>query len=71
MEYSGFQEKSCVLSFDGMKLCRSLHYMKNDSISGFEEIGYGNMTNKVANEMIVFMVRGISTKWKQVRDKTY
>ena len=59
-------ERYCVVSFDGMKIQQSLAPMKGDFISGYIELGDGNRTNAVATELMMFMVRGISTHWKQV-----
>ena len=59
-------QRYCVLSFDGMKIEQGLNLMKNDQISGFEEVGDGFRRNSLATELLVFMVRGLSAKWKQV-----
>ena len=59
-------ERYCVISFDGMKIQQSLAPMKGDFISDYVELGDGNRTNAVATELMMFMVRGISTHWKQV-----
>ena len=59
-------QRYCVLSFDGMKIEQGLHLLKNDQISGFEEVGDGFRRNTIATELLVFMVRGLSAKWKQV-----
>lgn len=60
------QEKLCSITFDGMKISQSLKLCTNDSISGYVETGYGQRSNYVSTEMLVFMAHGISTKWKQV-----
>lgn len=59
-------EKYCVTSFDGMKIDQCLQLLKGDRISGFEEVGYNLRTNSLASELILFMVRGLTTPWKQV-----
>lgn len=61
-------ERMCVLSFDGMKINSGLHYTKDDNISGFEEINADTKTNTVATEMLLFMIRGLSSQWKQVKN---
>ena len=60
------QEKICTITFDGMKLSKSLKQINNDSISGYVETGYGQRCNSIASELLVFMAHGIATQWKQV-----
>lgn len=59
-------ERYCVLSFYGMKTQENLTPMKGDFISGYVELGDGYRTNALATKLLMFMVRGISTQWKQV-----
>ena len=60
-------EKHCVLTFDGMSLKAKLNYNEAiDKIRGFVDLGeYGDHKSEVSKQAIQFMVRGISTKWKQ------
>ncbi|KFM73110.1 THAP domain-containing protein 9, partial [Stegodyphus mimosarum] len=63
-------DKYCILSFDEMTLKRGLSYdKKNDRIVGFENYGsYSKPTviPQYATHALVFMVRGLCKKWKQV-----
>lgn len=59
-------EKVCCLSVDGMKIRPSLQYLSNDRIVGFEEKEDGLRTSNLASEMVVLMVQGIGSPWKQV-----
>lgn len=66
---NGMQEmdKNCVLLFDEMSLKKGLEYNhKNDFIEGFQDLGKGKRTEGIANHGIVFMLRGLLTKWKHV-----
>lgn len=58
-------EKACILCFDGMALRKHLEYSKIiDQIEGFEDSGIFGRTNKFAKEVLVFMVRGLYSRWK-------
>lgn len=59
------EENCCVVTFDGMKIKKSVELMKNDQINGFEELHNDRRTSKLASELLVFMVQGIYRKWKQ------
>ena len=53
-----------VVTFDGMSLKSNLKYVEQDD--RFEDLGsFGGGSNNVAKNALQFMVRGISTKWKQ------
>lgn len=57
--------KECILCLDGMSLKQCLYYQRNkDNIIGFHKT---YITNKyeTAKNVLVFMVRGIHTNWKQ------
>jgi hypothetical protein len=60
-------EKCVVLTFDGMSLRSSLKYLEyDDRIVGFEDLGsFSGRSNDAAKHALQFMIRGISTKWKQ------
>ena len=59
------QDKMCSLLIDEMSLKEGLYYNQNtDCIEGFECLG--SIRNPfVANQLSVFMVRGLTRKWKQ------
>ena len=65
-------EKFCVLTFDGMALKSKLQYVEvQDKIAGFVDFSeFGDestshTTATVAKQALQFMVRGLSTRWKQ------
>jgi hypothetical protein len=60
-------EKFVVLTFDGMSLRSSLKYLEHDDrIIGFEDLdSFGSNSPNVAKSALQFMVRGVSTRWKQ------
>lgn len=59
-------ETFATLSIDGMHLTPSLRYEEHiDRFTGFEDVGSQEKTEKIADEGIVAMLRGISTNWKQ------
>jgi len=66
MQKASEKAKDCVLMFDEMALKRKLVYNRErDCIEGFEEFGILGTTQCVADHVLVFMMRGISVKWKQ------
>lgn len=59
-------DKLCTISFDEMKIKRSLAYYANhDQVIGFENCSMKE-SPKLATHALTFMVRGICKKWKQV-----
>lgn len=65
------QEKLIVLTFDSMSIKTELEYRcDQDRVIGFEELGpminRATNTPRIAKHALQFMIRGISTKWKQV-----
>lgn len=63
------KERLCVLSFDEMAIRPSIHYAsRKDTIIGYQDdvSVTDNSQIKVATNALVFMVRGLSTKWKQI-----
>ena len=60
------RDKICVLLLDEMSLKSALSYdAANDVIVGFEDYGHLGTGKELANSALVFMVKGISAKWKQ------
>ena len=49
-----------------MSLTSGLTYnLQSDSIEGFENLGTLGTSKYIANHAVVFMVRGLATRWKQ------
>lgn len=58
-------DRTCIIMFDEMALEPGLKYdKKNDILFDFEHFGK-SVTNKYADHVLVFMLKGISRKWKQ------
>jgi catabolite regulation protein CreA len=66
-ESLSLKERHVVVTFDGMSLRSSLKYLEHDDrIVGFEDTcGFGKPSTDPAKHVLQFMVRGISTRWKQ------
>ena len=59
------QDKNCALIFDEMSIKRALSYdSRRDEIEGLEDLGNG-LGKSIASSALVFLVRGLKTKWKQ------
>ena len=60
-------ERNVVVTFDGMSLRSALKYFEHDDrIVGFEDLAsFGGVSVNVAKHALQFMVRGISSRWKQ------
>jgi len=59
------QERFCTLVFDEMKIKNYLEYSKFlDLIEGYEDLGTKGRSNKLAGQALVFMIRGVYSKWK-------
>ena len=58
------QDKNCALIFDEMSIKRALSYDSRDEIEGLEDLGNG-LGKSIAFSALVFLVRGLKTKWKQ------
>lgn len=61
------EDRKCVLIFDEMSIKSAVKYDKRrDCIEGLEDLGpvLGN-TKYVGDHALVFMVRGLRSKWKQ------
>lgn len=60
-------DKLCGIVFDAVHLQEHLSYNSvTDTVEGTEYLGELGTSNKVANYAIVFMVRGLRRKWKQL-----
>ena len=60
------QSKVCALVVDEMSIKECTTYdSRRDEIEGLEDFGSAGRSRFVANHATVFMVRGLSTKWKQ------
>ena len=61
-------DKKCVVSFDEMKLKAGLSFdVEHDQIIGFENYGTFSIEKpRLATHALVFVVRGLCRKWKQV-----
>ena len=56
-------DKLCTLCMDEISLKTNLYYdISKDKIVGLEDFGSGTRTNKVANSVLVFLLRSISGK---------
>ena len=61
-------EKQVTLSLDGMTIQEGIVYHKHDdSLHGFVNYGgYAPESHTVANQGILFMIRGLTLRWKQI-----
>ena len=58
--------KLCAIIMDEMSIRESIAYNAGrDEVEGFEDYGMSGKTTYVANHALVFMVRGLTVKWKQ------
>ena len=58
-------DKLVILTFDEMSIKPRLVYSSmDDKVEGFEDIGEMGRTERVANQALVLMVRGLAKKWK-------
>jgi hypothetical protein len=59
-------DKLCVLTLDEMAIKEFLSFRRDtDEIEGFVDYGEGRRKAEFANQGLVFMVRGLHSKWKQ------
>ena len=59
-------ERLCVISFDEMSIKTKVTYMRgDDAIEGTENFGPLGRSRACATQVLVFMVRGVTKKWKQ------
>lgn len=60
------KERECVLTWDEMSIKEGLHYnVKYDFIEGFTDLGEHGRTCAMGNHILVFMIRGRQTDWRQ------
>jgi Transposase protein len=60
------RDKTCVLLIDEMSTKSNLYFNSAaNKIIGFEDLGDGDRTRTVACSVLVFMVSGLATRWKQ------
>ena len=60
------RDRVCVLLLDEMSLKSGLSYnTSKDVIIGFEDYGHLGTGKELANSALVFMVKGLCSKWKQ------
>ena len=58
-------EKYATLGFDAMSLNEALRYHEHiDQIVGFEDVGEVGRTEKIANQGLIAVLRGIHGNWK-------
>ena len=56
----------CAVTFDDISLKSALSYNpQHDVIEGFENFGELGQSKYMATHALVFMARGLSSKWKQ------
>lgn len=56
-----------VLIFDGMRIQANMEYNRmRDDIIGHEDVGPGQTSTKMAENLIVFMIRGIFGSWSEI-----
>ena len=61
------QEEVCVLLLDEISLEKGLSYdEKKHRVVEFKDFGVLGRTKQTANQSLVFMVRGLTTNWKQL-----
>ena len=60
------RDKNVALVFDEMSIKEGLLYnVGRDIIEEFEDFGHIGQTRYITNHAIVFMIRGLASKWKQ------
>lgn len=62
------EEKFCILTFDEMSIRKSLSFNGAlDSVDGYESMERPEGEPQLATQALVFMIRGLTTNWKQVQ----
>ena len=57
--------RNVAIAFDEMAIKQGLTYNHGtDRVEGFEDFGSVGQTRYIANHTIMFMVRGLASKWK-------
>ena len=62
------QDKVCGIVFDAISLKSGLHYNSvTDKVDGFEDLSqyHSGNSSKPAHFAMVFMLKGLCSKWKQ------
>lgn len=60
------RDKICGLVFDAISIKRNIHYNINkDKFDDLEDLGMYGRANVSANYAMMFMVKGLASKWKQ------
>lgn len=60
------ESKLCCIVFDEMSLKEGVSYnSERDEVEGLEDFGYIGRSSFVDNHALVFMLRGLTSKWKQ------
>lgn len=60
------RDKTCALLIDEMSIKSNLYYNSaSDKIIGFEDTGDDDRTRTIASSVLVFMVSGLASRWKQ------
>lgn len=61
------QETLCGVVFDAMSLKQGIYYnITTNSRDGHEDLGEYGKSEKTAQYVMVFMAKGLKSKWKQV-----
>ena len=61
------RDKVCSITFDAISIKEGLYYnTSTDKMDGFEDLGQYGTSGKRARYAMVFMVKGIAKKWKQI-----
>ncbi|XP_049826262.1 uncharacterized protein LOC126266401 [Aethina tumida] len=64
---SELNDKNCCLLFDEVSLSSGIHFqVKKQEFCGFKDYGHLGKTSKKADHALVFMIRGLSSNWKEV-----
>lgn len=60
------QERVCGLTFDAISIKENLNYdVSKDEVEGLENLGKYGSSDSTARYAMVFMARGLASKWKQ------
>ena len=61
------QDRVCGVIFDAVSLKEGITYnIHRDKFNGFEDLGQYGSSGKPATYAMVFMAKGLASKWKQV-----
>ena len=65
MEELGSVSKHATIGFDAMSLTPAVRYHEHlDKMIGFEDVGVSGCTDRIANQALVAVLRGINGSWK-------